>query len=191
MSYADDLAVTQLLGMCAVHYAVQILKPGHLSTVSESEARVALYRAQQPSTGTVDENVIGALRDLQMAAVMFAVQLVDSEGKGDAAVVQQLEDKAIAWLECQSVPWRFHVHDDLVAAQHLGRCALAYAQQIVIAEDSGAPLGSAAVVSALRDLHMAAVGVAMQGAVSGGHPQPKALRRIEARIMALLKQRVP
>lgn len=56
--------------------------------------------------------------------------------------------------------------DDIITAQNLGSVALDYARAIINAEENHLPVGSAPVVKALSDLHIAAIIFATQLATS-------------------------
>lgn len=188
---ADDIAVAQVLSMGAMHYAWKTVTVAHGGeSPPKTDALAALDSAAQ-SLVTEDQLpalVAGALRDLQLAAVLFTVQIATSNGHGDPKTLQQLEDKLVALLERRGVMRVVRVQDDFVVAQRLGARALEYARQIIIAEDSAEPIGSIAVESAVTNLQVAAVTFAAQLAISEGH-DPKELRRIEKKLVKMLTHR--
>jgi hypothetical protein len=185
LSEDDDIAAAQVLSMGATRYAgatitAAIGKPAPGSSVLE-----ALVRARQiiGSAVQLPIPVASALRDLQVIAVLFAMQLAISDGHGAPEVLRQLGDKLVATLkQCTA---RLHARDCVVATQGLGDCALDYMHQIILAEDNHAPIGSDAVERSIAELHIAAAVFTIQLAIAESY-DPTPLRRIEDKLVATL-----
>ena len=179
---ADDIAAAQVLSTGAMRYAGKAVTAAHGGDPPiGTDALAALDRARQAVVAEDQTQALaaGALRDLQMAAVVFTVQLATSDGHGDPATLQQIEDKLVAMLESRGVVRVVHDY------QNLAIRALDYARQIIVAEDSGAPIGSDAVERSITDLHVAAVTFTMQLAISEGHGL-KEMLRIEKKLVERL-----
>jgi hypothetical protein len=191
--FADDVSVAQALATEAMNYAEQAVKTDDSSVTSGSAALVTLNETRQAIAAgrpaVLGSNAVaGALRDLQIAAVAFTVQLAISDSRAvNETSLRQLEDKLFALFDRQGAVRLSSVVADVAAAQRLGDSALAYAQQIIIAEDSNAPIGSPPVAGALSDLHVAALKFTVQIAISEG-ADPKSLRRIEKKLIKRFKR---
>lgn len=191
--FADDMSVAQALATEAMNYAKQAVKTDDSSVTSGSAALVTLNETRRAIAAgrpavLGSSAVAGALRDLQIAAVAFTVQLAISDSRAvNETSLRQLEDKLFALFDRQGAVRLSSVVADVAAAQRLGDSALAYAQQIIIAEDSNAPIGSPPVAGALSDLHVAALKFTVQIAISEG-ADPKSLRRIEKKLIKRFKR---
>jgi hypothetical protein len=184
LSEDDDIAAAQVLSMGATRYAGATIKTAVGEPPPGSNILEALARARQ-IIGTavhLPVPVASALRDLQMIAVLFTMQLAISDGHGAPEVLRQLGDKLVATLKRGTA--RLHMRD-CVAAQGLGDRAFDYMHQIILAEDNHAPIGSDAVERAITELQIAAVTFTTQLAIAEGQ-DPTLLRRIEDKLVAVL-----
>jgi hypothetical protein len=185
LSEDDDIAAAQVLSMGATRYAGATIKTAVGEPPPGSNILEALARARQ-IIGTVvhlPAPVASALRDLQMIAILFTMQLAISDGHGAPEVLRQFGDKLVATLKRGTA--RLHVRDCIAAAQGLGDRALDYMHQIILAEDNHAPIGSDAVERAITELQIAAVAFTTQLAIAEGQ-DPALLRRIEDKLVAVL-----
>lgn len=192
--FANDIYAAQALGTTALDYAQRSISPQDGPQLIGTHAVAALDLAKE-LISTDDSTSIGSggasdtLRDLQLAAVAFTTQAAQSNNRSkraDPETFQQIEEKIVAMLEVLGTIAHISlVRDDIIAARRLASCAFEYAKQIIIAEDSGAPVGSPPVARALGDLHGAAISFTVQLAISRKHADPKALRRIEKQLVAL------
>jgi hypothetical protein len=127
---------------------------------------------------------VDALRDLQLAAALFTVQMASND-HGDLAALQPFKDKLEALPEHREAVARImDGHDSTVATRTLAHSAIDYTRQVIIAEDNDAPIGSNGMGRALNDLQIAAFTFTVQIAISEGH-DPKAMRRIEKKLVAM------
>jgi hypothetical protein len=181
LSEDDDVAAMQVLGMGATRYATKIIVAAFGTLPPRSDAVAALDRARKTATAARNGPAMDALRNLQMAAVAFTVQLATSYDLGDSAVLQSLYDKLIATLDGAGAALAFQIHDDTAATQILCDRALDYERQILVAEDNGVPVG----LEPKMDLEIAAVTFTAQLAISEGH-DPEALRQIEKKLVEML-----
>lgn len=142
LSDDDDIAAAQVLSMGATRYAGATITAAIGEPLPESNVLEVLVRARQIIGATVHlpAPVTSVLRDLQMIAVLFTMQLAISDGHGAPEVLRQLGDKLVATLKRGTAC--LHVRDCVAAAQHLGNRALDYMHQIILAEDNHAPIGS-------------------------------------------------
>ena len=79
---------------------------------------------------------------------------------------------------------------EIKVAQDLGGRAIDYTRQIITAEDSGAPVGSAPVESAMHNLQVAAVAFTVQMAISACDGDAEVLRELEKRLVTYLRRGV-
>ena|SRR6185436_2214570 len=185
LSEDDDIAAAQVLSMAATRYAGATIKTAVGEPPPGSNILEALTRARE-IIGTavhLPAPVASALRDLQMIAVLFTMQLAISDGHGAPEVLRQLGDKLVETLKRGTT--RLHARDCVAAAQGLGNRALDYMHQIILAEDNHAPIGSDAVERAITELQIAAVAFTTQLAIAEGQ-DPALLRRIEDKLVAVL-----
>jgi hypothetical protein len=196
LSDDNDIAAIQVLSMGAMRYAGRAVTAAHGGDPPNgTDALAALEHARQ--TVAAEDRMLApvadALRDLQMAAIVFTVQHATSEGHGDPAPLQQLEDKLVSLLERHGaarvvIP----AHGDAEIAQCLGTRALDYAHQIILAKDNGASIGSDAVERAIANLQGAAITFTVQMAISEAHAPDelhellRALRQIEKKLVETL-----
>ena len=190
LSEDDDIAAAQVLSMGATRYAGATITAAIGKPPPGSSALEALIRARQiivatdhlpaPVTSALRDL---ALRDLQVVAALFTMQLAISDGHGAPEVLRQLGDKLVAPLKRGTA--RLHTRDCVAAAQGLGDRALDYMHQIILAEDNHAPIGSDAVERAITELQIAAVAFTTQLAIAEGQ-DPALLRRIEGKLLAIL-----
>jgi hypothetical protein len=194
---ADNVAVAQLLGTEAILYTEKVItatigkpQPGSSALEALDRARRILFPKNGMPRGVIEHPglLMEAWQHLQMTAVMFTAQLAASNSHSDPTTLRLLKDKLVAMLKHQGAARVLLVHDDAAVAQNLGDRALDYARQIILAEDSGAPIGSAAVERAVTDLQTAAVAFTAQLAISEGH-DPKVMRQIEAKVVEMLTHR--
>ena len=185
LSEDDDIAAAQVLSMGATRYAGATITATVGKPLPGSSLLEALVRARQiiGATAHLSAPVESALRDLQVVAVFFTVQLATSDGDCDSEGLQQLEDKLVATLKQGTA--RLHSQDCVSAAQGLGDRALDYMHQIIFAEDSHAPIGSDAVERSITELHIAAVVFTTQLAITENY-DPTPLRRIGDKLVAAL-----
>jgi hypothetical protein len=186
----DDIAAAQMLSMSAMHYAGATITAAVGETPPGSnvqEALKALIRAREITSAStpLPPPVISALRNLQVVAVLFTVQLTVADSGTASESLQLLGDKLIATLEQGTA--RLHAHDNAATAQALCNRALDYTHQIVSAEDNHTPIGSAAVEQAIIDLQIAAVTFTAQLVIAEGHDTTP-LRRLEERLVSRLSQ---
>ena len=182
LSEDDDIAAAQVLSMGATRYAGATIKTAVGEPPPESNVLEALARARQIIGAAVHlpAPVASTLRDLQMIAVLFTMQLAISDGHGAPELLRQLGDKLV-----KRGTARLHARDGVAAAQGLGDRALDYMHQIILAEDNHAPIGSDAVERAITELQIAAVAFTTQLALAEGQ-DPALLRRIEDKLVAVL-----
>jgi len=103
---ADDIAA-QVLSMGAMRYAGKAVATTHGDAPPIGSAALAALEQTRQAFAADDrmpDHVADALRDLQMAAVVFTMQLATSNGHGDPEILQQLEDKLVATLESKKLP---------------------------------------------------------------------------------------
>ncbi len=201
----NDIAAAKLLGMGAMHYAGKAVTATIGTPPPGSSALAAIDRVRHIITGDGALPVAvkrwpflleNALRDLQMAAILFTVQLAISDGHDESAL-RSIKDHLVAMLAKDPRRW-LHVHDEVTATQRLGDRALDYARQVILAEDTSlaslhgmthAPIGSEPMERAIVDLQVAAVALTAQLAISEGHDHdPKLLRKIEAKLITMITQ---
>lgn len=194
LSAHGDIAVAQLLTMAAMSYVGKIVTATIGPPTPSMDLPLAIDRACKLSTawGALPDLVAAALQDLQGAAALFTVHWAASCALADPDRLQQLEDALLSTLLSQAPQHvlRLHVHDDYRAARYLSDRAIYYARQVIHAEDTRAPLGSADVQRALTDLQAAAVAFVVQFAISKGLGDAKALRPIERQIIGRLSQEI-
>ena len=119
LSEDDDIAAAQVLSMGVTRYAGATIKTAVGEPPPGSNILEALARARQ-IIGTavhLPAPVASALRDLQMIAVLFTMQLTISDGHGAPEVLRQLGDKLVSALKQDAA--RVHAHDCAVAAAGL------------------------------------------------------------------------
>ena len=180
-----DIVVAQLLGMAATQYAGATITATVGAPAPGANVLEALARARQV-IATVDQvptPVRESLRDLQVVAVFFTVQLAISEGHGAPESLRRLEDQLVAVLEQGTA--RLHGHDCSSAIQDLGDRALDYMHQIIYAEDNHAPIGSSAMERSLTELQIAATTFTSRLTVAEGH-NPAPLRQLEEKLAEVL-----
>lgn len=180
-----DIVVAQLLGMGATRYAGATITATVGAPAPEASVLEALVRARQviATMDPVPTSVREALRDLQVVAIFFTVQLAISEGHGAPESLRRLEEHLVAVLEQSTT--RLHGDDCSSAVQNLGDRALDYMHQIIYAEDNHAPIGSSAMESSLTELQVAAAMFTAKLAVAEGH-NPAPIRRLEDKLTAVL-----
>lgn len=176
-----DIASAQMLASGAMTYAARaIVMPGTASPLSAlEEAREVVA---EDAALLVSSVMASALKDLQIAAVMFVVQAAISNYRVDPVEFQQLGEKLVERLENRGAVRMSLAHGLVEAAQTLAARAIDYAREIVAAEDSSAPIGSPPVRRALSDLHLAAVGFVACFAISEGGQDPRRVRHIEKKL---------
>ena len=180
-----DIAVAQLLSMAATQYAGAIITATVGAPAPETSVLEALGRARQ-ALATVDHvptSVRESLRDLQMAAVFFTVQLAISEGHGAPENLRRIEDQLVAVLNHGTA--RLHRHDGSSAIQYFGDRALDYMHQIICAEDDQVPIGSNAMWRSLTELQVAATTFTTRLAVVEGHDAAP-LGRLEEKLTTVI-----
>ena len=177
LSDDGDIAVVQLLGAGAMHYAEKTVlatvgkpRPGTNALEVLARARQLLVNADQ-----LPMFLASALRDLQVTAVYYTVQQAISDGHGDPESLRQLESKLVAALEQGAAH----------TAESLSERALDYVHQIVFAKDNHVPIGSDAVERALTELQIAGVVFTTQLAIAEGH-DPERLRQLEGKLVEKL-----
>jgi len=185
LSEDADIAAAQVLSIGATRYAGATITAAIGKPPPESSALESLIRARQiiVATDHLPAPVTSALRDLQVVAVLFTMQLAISDGHGAPEVLRQLGDKLVATLKRGTA--RLHARDCVAAAQGLGDRALDYMHQIILAEDNHAPIGSDAVERSITELHIAAAVFTIQLAIAQSY-DPTPLRRIEDKLVATL-----
>jgi hypothetical protein len=183
LSEDEDIAAAQVLSMAATQYAGATITAAVGEPPPGSGVLEALVRARQVVSAAVHlpTLVASALRDLQVIAVLFTVQLATSDGLGSLEILRQLGDELVAALKQGTA--RVDAHH--VVVQGLGDRALDYMHQIVLAEDDHAPIGSDAVERVITELQIAAVVFTTQLAIAEGR-DPAPLRRIEDKLVAVL-----
>lgn len=182
---SEDIAAAQILGMGATQYAGALITAAVGKPLPGSNVLEALVRARQISGHVVHlpAPVPDALRDLQVVAVLFTVQLAISDGLGSSEILRQLEDELVAALKQGTA--RIDADDSVVTAPGLGDRALDYMHQIILAEDNHAPIGSDTVNRAITELQIAAVAFTTQLAITKSHDATP-LRRLEAKLVGTL-----
>lgn len=176
LSEDADIAAAQILSMGAAQYAGAMItahggpRPG--SSILEA---LSCARQELGVTTTLPAAVRSTLRDLQMVAVLFTVQLTASNDDPALESLWRLEDKLVAVLEQGTARISGHVS---AAAMDLSARALDYMCQIITAEDNEEPIGSSAVAQAVTELHLAAIVFTMQLATAESC-DPASLWRIE------------
>jgi hypothetical protein len=170
LSEDDDIAAAQVLSMGATRYAGATIKTAVGEPPPGSNILEALARARQIIGAAVHlpAPVASALRDLQMIAVFFTMQLAISDGHGAPEVLRQFGDKLVETLKRGTGTARLHTCDCVATAQGFGDRALDYMHQIILAEDNHAPIGSDAVERAITELQIAAVAFTTQLAIAEG-----------------------
>lgn len=183
LSEDEDIAAAQVLSMAATRYAGATITAAIGEPSPGASALEALVRARQ-IVGAADHlpaPVESALRDLQVIAVLFTVQLATSDDDCDSEDLQQLADELVATLKQDTA--RIDARHGVV--QSLSARALDYMHQIIFAEDNHAPIGSDVVERALMELQIAVVAFTTQVAIAEGY-DPTSLRRIENKLVAAL-----
>lgn len=184
-----DSAAAQILSMAAGRYAGRyagaMVKVTTSEPPSELSALEALIHARQILGAAIHlpAPVASALRNLQVAAIFFTVQLTASDNDCDLESLQRIKGKLIAKLEQDTA--HLHSHDCTLATQRLGDCALNYMHQIIRDEDNHVPIRSHAVARALTELHLAAVMFTTQLATAESY-DPTPLQRIKDKLVAVL-----
>ena len=182
----------QALDTAVMAYARGSVAPKEDVPPIGSDAVAALDRAlvSTEEGKSIGSNARGeALRDLQIAAVAFTMQMARLAAMSNIhrqhERFDQLEEKLVEMLQRQGpISHISRVHDDIETARKLADSALAYAQQIIIAEHSNAPIGSEPVALRLSNLHVAAVMFTMQMAISKAHAEPNSLRYLKKKLIA-------
>jgi hypothetical protein len=126
-----------------------------------------------------------ALRMLQMAAALFALDLAD--GHVDPDGLQSLEDALMGALERRSAASIVHARDDSEATSALSDRALDYAYQIIVAQESDAPVGGDAIQHATRAFHLATAAFTVALTISEGL-DPRIPRLIEETLVAMFDE---
>jgi len=129
--------------------------------------------------------VAHALRDLQMAAAMFTLDLAD--GHTDSDALQQLENELEAAINRRGSSGIVHARDDEAATQGLSERARDYAYQIIVAQESAAPIGSDVVKHSMGAFQLAAVSFTVHLTVAEGL-DPKIPRWIEENLVTFFEQ---
>lgn len=171
MNDQPNITANQVLGLGAMRYAGRAITAANGGKAPEkTDALHALERTRQASpVKELQLPVAEALRDLQIAAVLFTMQYVTTTtATGQLPTsLQLLENKLVALLEDHGpahVVIPANANDEM--AQSLSSCAFDYARQIIIADDSSVPIGSDAVEKALTHLHGAAITFTVQLAIA-------------------------
>ena len=185
---ADNVALEaeEVFRMGALIYAGKIV-----ATVSATppgpEAPAALDAARKVihPGNDMPAVVASALRNLQMAAALFTLDLAD--GHMDSAALQQLENELEAALKRRGSSGIVHTRDDEAATRGLSDRALDYAYQIIVAQESNAPIGSDVVKHSMGAFQLAAVSFTVHLTIAEGL-DPKIPRWIEENLVALFEQ---
>lgn len=188
----NDIGAAQVLGMGAMHYAQTAITATHRGPPVGTSVLAALQHARQvlalvPNNETAVP-VAEARRDLQMAAVVFTMQLATSADHEDQKELRLLENKLAETLERRGI----HppsVPNDVEAVKNLINRAFDYAHQIIVAEDSHESIGSPTMLRIVTDLQVTAVAFTAQLAISEGYAH-ETMRRIEKKIVERLTARV-
>ena len=176
----------EVLRMGALIYAGKTV-----STVSAtppgSEAPAALNAARKiiRPGNDMPAVVASALRDLQMAAALFTLDLAD--GHTDRAALQQLENELAAALKRRGISGIVHASDGEAATRGLSDRALDYAYQIIVAQESNDPIGSDVVKHSMGAFQLAAVSFTVHLTIAEGL-DPKIPRWVEENLVALFEQ---
>lgn len=177
MNLFADISAAQLLDTGAMRFVETALSANAHGAPPIGPAALVAIDEVQRSIGTDDNlraQTAEALKALQIIAVLFTVQL--TAGTGDRARLQELEEKLVERLEDRGAVHVIHAYDDGTSSRLHVR-ALDYARQIVMAEETNAPIGSPAVERSINDLRIAAATFTMELARAEGR-DPKELRRI-------------
>ena len=182
----ESIDADKVLRMGALIYAGKTI-----STVSATtpgpEAPAALVAARKVIRPGNDMplGVANALRNLQMAAALFTLDL--AEDHIDGAALQQLENELETSLNRRGVSGLVHAYDDEAATQRLSDRALDYAYQIIVAQESNAPIGSDVVKHSMGAFQLAAVSFTVHLTIAEGLDS-KIPRWIEENLIALFEQ---
>jgi len=182
-----DIIATQQLGTEAMNYAAKAVgtpaDPSPLKAIDGAREIVESDGAPLVSSAMAD-----ALRDLQMAALVFTVKTAIYHYRADLSDLDRLGEKLFERLKQRGAVRISLVPGVVTAAQNLGARALDYAREIVSAEDSGAPIGSDSVQRALSNLQLAAIAFTAQLALADGYERQR-LRRIEKKLVTIFEHK--
>ncbi len=176
----------EVLRMAALTYAgklvaaVSATPPGPEAPAALDAARKILRPGNDMPAG-----VASALRDLQMAAAMFTLDLAEGHVENDA--LQQLERNVITVLERRADGNLVHTESDAAAMLGLSDRSLDYAYQIIVAEETDALPGSDVVTQATRTFQLAAVAFTIQLALAE-KLDAKIPRWVEENLVALFEK---
>jgi hypothetical protein len=145
----------KMLRMGALIYAGKTISTTN-GTPPGPEAPAALVAARKVIQvgNDMPTEAADALRQLQMAAVLFALDLAD--GHVDPDTLQSLEDELLRALTRRDRAGIVHERNDTAVTLSLSERALDYAYEIIVAQESDAPPGSAVVRRAARAFQRAA-----------------------------------
>jgi hypothetical protein len=98
LSEDDDIAAAQVLSMGATRYAGATIIAAVGKPLPGSSVLEALARARQiiGATAPLPAPVASALRDLQVIAVLFTMQLATFDGDCDSEGLQQIGEELVA-----------------------------------------------------------------------------------------------
>lgn len=185
LSHDDNIDADEVLRMGALIYAGKIITTAN-GTPPGPEAPAALDSARQTIGPGYDMPAIvaEAFCNLQLAAVLFTLHL--AEDHVDPTTLQRLEDEFGERLKQRGAAV-VRTADDATAGLVLSDCALDYARQLIVAQESRAPIGSDAVARAMTAFQLAAVAFTVELAVSEGL-DPKIPRWVEENLVAMFGQ---
>lgn len=177
----------EVLRMGALIYAGKTITTAN-GTPPGPEAPAALDSARKDICPGNDMPTVvaDALRDLQVAAVLFTLQL--AEDHKHPRTLQQLEDKLIAALKRRGSAGTVHAPDDAAATLNLSDSALDYARQVIVAEETDdAPIGHSGVASYMKTFQVAATTFTTKLAMSEGLDS-EIPRWVEENLIAMFAQ---
>ena len=176
----------EVLRMGALIYAGKTISATN-GTPPGPEAPAALVAARKVLRvgNDMPGEVAHALRMLQMAAVLFVLDLAD--GHVDPDELQSLEDALMGALERRGAASIVHADDGPEATIALSDRALDYAYQIIVAQENNAPVGSDVIKRATRVFQLAAVTFAAELTTSEGL-DPRIPRLVEETLVAMFDE---